>query len=220
MNRLIFLPLLIWIACDSPTKSEDGESNSNPIIFADLQVGQSSSYVSFAISGYWSQEQTFEYTYDSLIITITADTGDGYLVTERFVDVDPTDWWVGNDTLSYMLQVTSDTLRYQQINSSYPYSRIFAWYGPPDLPLAPVTELEVTLDGWQPVFPSGDCCQGVLDNLDVLDQTYGPLNVKFNDMTPVDGPADWWLYSGADGLVRHMSINAWTGTGKGWDLLP
>ena len=220
MNRFIFLPLLIWIACESPTKTEDGASNSNPIVFSDLQVGQSSRYVSFAISGFWSQERTFEYTYDSLIITITTDTGDGYLVTERFVDTDTTDWWVGNDTVIYRLQVANDTLWYFQTSSYDSYSRIFGWFSSLYLPLAADTGAEVTLNDWLPIFPSGVCCQGTLDNLDVLGQSYGPLSVKFNDMTPVDGPAGWWLYSGADGLVRHMSINPWTSSGKGWDLLP
>ena len=46
------------------------------------------------------------------------------------------------------------------------------------------------------------------------------LGVILIDMTPVDGPAQWWLYSAAHSMVRFMFINAWTGTGKGWDLLP
>ena len=133
-------------ACNVPTKTEDGEID--PIVFSDLKVGQTSSYVSLSISGYWSLEQTFKYTYDSLLVTIVADENDGYVVTERFVDVDTTDWWIGNDTLTYLLQVSMGTVRYRKMNTSDHYSRLFAWPGPPDLPLAPFTEVEVTLDGW------------------------------------------------------------------------
>ena len=205
-------------ACDLPTKTEDGKIG--PIVFNDLQVGQTSSYTSFAISR--RLEPTFKYTYDSLIVTVTAGYGDAYRVMERFVDTDTTDWWIGNDTLTYLLQVSMDTLTYQKMNSSDPYSRIFSWlwFGPPDLPLAPVTEVEVTLDGWRPVFSPGECCLGTLDSLEILGQSYGPVSVKLIDETPVDGPAVWWLYSGTDGMVRHMFLDAWTGTGKGWDLLP
>lgn len=205
-------------ACNTPTKTEDGKID--PIVFSDLKVGQTSSYISFAISGYWSLEQTFKYTYDSLITTVTAVHGDGYLVTERFVDTDTTDWWIGNYILTYLLHVSTDSVGYRKINSSDRVPRIFASLGSPGLALAPVPGVEVTLDGWRPIFTPGECCLGTLDGFEVLGHTYGPLNVYLLDITPVDGPAMWWLYSGPDGIVRHMYIDAWTGSGKGWDLLP
>jgi hypothetical protein len=205
--------------CYSPTES-DNNIPPDPISFSDLQVGQSSSYLSFAVSGYWSGDKILEYTYDTLVVTITAEQQGGFLVTERFVDVDTTDWWHADDTVTYLLQVSADTLLYWETNPSYAGSRLFGWYSELDLPLTLATETEVTLDGWQSVFPTGECCLGGLDSFAAFGQSYGPLNVLLIDMTAVDGPAQWWLYSATHSMVRYMFINAWTGTGKGWDLLP
>ncbi len=210
--------LALQTACDSPTKSEDVKSDR--IAFSDMQVGQTSSYVSFAVSGYWGPDQTFEYAGDSLIVTVTGAQADGYLITERLVDVDTTDWWVGSDTVTYLLLVSMDTLKYRKLNSSDRTSRLYYWLEKMDLPLAPAVSAGITLDGWRPSFSSGTCCLGILDSIELMGQTYGPLYGILLDSTPVDGPALWWFYSANDGLVRHFAINPWINAGKGWDLLP
>jgi hypothetical protein len=206
-------------ACDSPTKSE--QVSSNAINFSNLQVGQTSTYISFAFTNYLGDylPTNFYYTYDSLSVSIVSENGGYYQIVERFVDVDATDWWRRNDTTEYQIQVRSDSLWFIDTIFGGSHSRLFESFRRTALPLTPVTDVQVTLDGWRPEFPSGECCLGTLASLEILDQTWSPLNVYLVAIT-YDGPASWWFYSGSAGIVRHFAVNPWTRSGNGWDLLP
>jgi len=221
---VIFLSaILLAPACDSPTRSDNWEGN--PIIFSDLQVGQSSRYLSFSLSNYLTSDRALEYTCDTLVTTITGQQEEGFLITEHFVDVDIA-WPSKADTVQYLLQVSNDTLLYLLWNPSEPWfhSRLFCplnYYYHGVLTLSTVTG--GTLHGLEPIHPDGECyagCRGYLDDIEILGRNYEGLNIMHFDFTPSDGGCTWWLYYGSYGLVRYMQVNPWTGSGWGWDLLP
>ena len=78
----------------------------------------------------------------------------------------------------------------------------------------------------QLIKAAADAVNSYFDNLVFIsnhtqfDRQYERLNAMF-DWTPtyVDGPGHFTAYSEAAGIVRAFTLNPWTGSVVGWDLM-
>ena len=211
--------LVAMSACDQTTNPG---TSPQPVDFSNLQVGQESRYLFFTGN---ELSPDISYSGDMLTLTVVAKTsGDRFTLRESLpserASVILKDVPVTSD---FTLAFKDGTVRMWGIPESARPGFFYPWVngntGP--LPLAPVIEPEMKIQGLRPVQHCGNACFGFVENHLQLGHRYQRLNVLLDDTAmSLDGPGMTALFSAQDGIVRVSTYSAWTGEGYGWDLAP
>lgn len=225
MIRYTLILTLAMLGCDSAGYEIPLPESPNPIDFSRLEVGQNSVYVRFMGEDYRDPDNSaFAYEEDRLVVTVEAEREDGFVFIETLTPDSPSKGSESSqvrDSVRYLVQVEGEVLRVRGLEENYHSSQLFSSYRE-DLPLAPIQENKVEIEGWKTTFPINAAYKtGYVENYTQLGREYRRLNVVVDD-TPMtrDGPGRTFVYSVDIGVVRASSASAWTGQGWGWDLLP
>ena len=219
--RYLFIVLLISLGgCDFLSSEEAPASTEDAINFSNLQVGQVSQYIGFKGENYYTRgESTFGYQSPRLRVEVVATTDSGFVFSELVTNHD-SDACCFIDSTFYHVKIVDQMLSVSKMNADYLQSNLFVLARHP-LPLQEILENEIQLDGIQAISAASDGFQtGFISNHTQFDRQYERLNAMF-DWTPtyVDGPGHFTAYSEAAGIVRAFTLNPWTGSVVGWDLM-
>ncbi|MCH9032142.1 MAG: hypothetical protein IIB00_07780 [candidate division Zixibacteria bacterium] len=206
------------------------------INFANLEVGQSSSYIRFKGENYFaSDDSSFVYFSDTLIVTVIAKNSGWFTIEEKIsagslarrdsAHADSALLQDATNIYTNRIAVIMDSLYLEHASTRFVESYLFqfslqdVFYIDGALSLERITEPEVVLHGWK----TNDCAcnfQGTVSEYDQLGIEYQDLNVIVNNESMrTDGPGHTYLYSREDGLVHLYWVNPWTQRAIGWDLL-
>lgn len=189
------------------------------IRFSDLQVGQRSYYLLSEIKGVRAGNEEVRYTGDTLIVEITSQEGETYLVEERFTEGSPMyDTVISRycDVIRYGLEANGggvSAVRTIDCQGSYLFDGL-----PQTLPLLPGTDARAELDGWR-VKPFDDgnddlLLNGYVEDFRLFGIHYPRLLVQVDpSLEPLDGNRRTWLYSDEVGIVRSVIFNGFAGRG-------
>jgi len=238
---LLFFPCLLLLAScnlDEEIKTPDvptlpdpvpctAEKGIQPVIFNSLAVGQKSRFVFFSGDNYHdSTDLSIQYHPDTLVMEIIEIDGNGFRVKECITEGSQghPDVLFPDSVLYYYIKVENGYLRPRRSPEntfSGVYSRLFITREIP-LPLANIESQEMQLVGWK-TSPAnfGLYREGFCENCELNGTVFPYLNFILDntDMT-FDGHGTTWVYALNAGLVRAFYVSAWTGSGRGWDVLP
>ncbi len=205
--------------------------NLGQIQFNNMQIGQRSRYLFFAIPNTNDTTTLIDYRPDTLVVAVAGQDAQGYLIREFMTRgsvsydsmVNPVLY--GDSVLTYHLRVENDSLYIINPNVFWSVaSRIFVT---PDqaLPLTPITSPQTTFVGWQTTLPSDFSSSYVpayVANFTHWGQAFDHLNIIWDGrQTASDGNRFLFAYSPDHGLVRWATRGSFFQvSGYGWDLLP
>lgn len=240
---LIFWLFLIGCSSDDPDiddpivpKSDplEGLPDSGPVRFDDPVIGQRSYYVFFnAVKDPSSQEVSFQYDTDTLVLAITAKESGNWLIKEFFTNGSLSklpsgggEWTTIADTvIERHLQVTPDSLHFSVPPGGDYFAPIFPLFEGEkcSLPRSLVSDPEPLTTECLPLFgyASTQWMEYTL-NYTQFGQTFDHLNNYFDyRQMSGDGHGFMYAYGPLYGMVRWSWISYWDlNVAKGWDLIP
>lgn len=222
--RYFYLLLILALAgCDSSGLVQDTLST-DPINLSDLRVGQKSVYIGFEALRVNSDESTFSYIPDTLIVEVTEKRGNAFVLKESITpgsDSYQTRLQMWTD-LTYLVEIENDSLQISQVSdlsSKYALSNLFR-STEHKMPLQHQGSTKFELDGARVTGLQHTGIEtGHIINHRQFERVYPQLNL-YIDVTDtyVDGPGNYMVYSNNAGMVRTFSISSWTNHAQGWDL--
>lgn len=220
---LLALLTLLGAGCEKDEIPPIGQLPADYINFNDLKVGQRSYYL-LADLEFRGGPQRTSYTGDTLVLEITGQEGDLFLVRETLTAGSP-----NRDTVitrycnvtEYGLRVENGVLTAVRTVDCL-YSHLFDEL-PRSLPLTPLPDSLATLDGWlvQPFDDGNDdlILYGYVEGFSSPAAAYSRLSLLVDpSLEPLDGNKNYWLYKEEFGLVRFVSFNGFSGRGRLADL--
>ena len=233
-NLFFYLLVLttIFSACsdDDLIEEEECRTPSNHIDFTNPAEGQTSSYLLLTGEQYFDDNNnfSFEYTGDTLILTVESITSDGILIKEELSEGSTgealSSWILDIDLPHYITAVIdNDSIQFFPEVAINPASLLFGGHVYNDkLPLTNITENETTIEGWKNGLGYCECDrEGFVTDTNLLGYDYERLNIAIrNAEMQVDGPGHTYVYSANEGIVRYSIYSWWSSTGIGWDRLP
>lgn len=231
---VLFLSFLIGCNDDETTRTWpdplEGLPDNGPLRFDAPAIGQRSYYISFR--GYKepnSQSVVYEYTRDTLVLAITGQESNYWIIKEFLTLGSDIRQAAGADASLdsvYVIRLKTDTdsvyLGDPTGKSYYSYffaidqNKLFS------LPLSLIDEPAAQNPTCSPfIARNSDAMQYAL-NYTQKGQTFDHLNIYAdNSMTATDGPALMYVYGKAYGFVRMSVINPMVSErATGWDLVP
>ncbi len=219
MKYLYVFVFVMLAGCQILSNEDTVDPSDTPINFANLEIGQHSVYRAFKGDNHYQEEATFNYLEHTLTVEVVNKTDSGFVFTERVRQI-PINEYHFADTTTYHVSIADDSLIVSTYNTDYIKSNLFV-LSRYRLPLQPITNNEIQLDGIVATSENLDGFQiGFLADHKQLGYTYDQLNVMI-DWTPTyaDGPGHLTAYSQEAGIVRAFTLNPWTSTAIGWDLM-
>jgi len=223
---LTIILALVISACEThPLVSPQGQGRIN---FANLEVGQSSRYIRFAGEDYFaSDDSSFVYFPDTLIVTVVAKDGGWFTIEERIsagslarrdsAHADSARLRNLAKVYTNRVAIINDSLNVEPSSTNFVESYLFQINGA--LRLERFTEPEIVLHGWK-TDPCGCNFQGIVSIYTQLGNEYQNLNVVVNnEPMQYDAGGITYVYSREDGLVHVYGVSNWELRSYGWDLL-
>ncbi|HNE30202.1 MAG: hypothetical protein U0U46_19145 [Saprospiraceae bacterium] len=228
MKHLLFAGIcLVLISCRDRREALHSDL-SNHVRFAGMAIGQASRFVLFEGESYYDPENfNFIYRPDTLILTVVGLDANGFLIEEKLTPGSASLHGAqytpdAAETFRYYFSVEQDTLHQKAVpgQGAWPQTRLAI--APLTLPLAPFQSPEADIIGWKTDLMNYDFYWSAIDPDYVLFGIYYPdVNLlSDNRLMSPDGPGNWCAYSAASGLIKSATYSSWTGSGRGWDLLP
>lgn len=233
MTKYTWLLYAVLTLLGASCKDHFEEAHGDPIFLNNIrfdhpEMGQVSQYLRFYGPSCPDSDPPFAYLADTLVLEVTAVSGDLITCTERLTPgsacvktADPSDdpHGIGTQELICQFQVSNGVAKL--VSSSY-FNLQTRLVRDPDLvmPLAPISGPECSLQEWYPV-ESNLSEQGYLANYFQLGILYDRLNVVTNyGPMAFDGAGHLCFFSAESGMVRTGYRSGWCQRGEGWDLLP
>ena len=231
MRGVFVILFFMVLSCDQQLP-EDGPNapGSGPVDFSNLSVGQTSTYIGFNAGNiYRPEDDFFEYTADTLVLEVIEQTAGAFTFLE-YIKPGSASLALWQDSVSYRVSISDDTLTITPINTQYIASNLFLLNnaqinnGPLNnakMPLANIETNEGQLDGIKLTTSEQGLLQsGFIRNHTQMGRQFEHLNFLYDaTVTPVDGPSYTVIYNKEAGIVRVFTTNVWTGTATGWDFL-
>ena len=192
------------------------------IRFDNPEVGQRSRYVSFQASkDVATDEVTFIYKPDTLVLIITQKESDKWVVREFLTEGSENDF-LQDEVVIRHLSVDSDSAYFSRPSSAFSVSLVFIG-DRMNIPLQPVSEPAPLNPDCMPLFGyETKVWMQYTTNYSQFGQTFHHLN-DFYDYSEMagDGLGLMYAYGPSYGLVRWTWVSAWEqDKAEGWDLLP
>ena len=196
---------------------------------ADLQVGQQNRYVLLKGENYLDTENaTFSYLNDTLVLEVISEDQTGFLVSERLTEGSASlngEFNVAFAESTFFFYLITDEennkVRIQSTNERN-RSRLFFTPDGDGLPLTQFEEPVVEIASWKTDLPNvQSMIEARVNDLRINERSYPTANVLLDnrDMR-VSGVGHTHIYDINGGLIRSSRYNAQTGEGFGWDILP
>ncbi len=216
------LILLTALSCSQEMSPAEGDETAaaaaNPVSFANLQVGQASTYVRQANT---RGSQTYEPTGDTLTLRVVEKNADGSFTLEENLRAASEEYQQATQQQRYQVEVRNDSLFLTggDMTGSYLFDRLGQ-----TLPLRELAENRVQALDFEVQLPqdsiSGVFAPGFMREARVQDKIYEHLNVvKDISAMAFDGNGTAFFYSAEDGLVQSIIYNGMSGTGSRWQLV-
>jgi len=208
----------------------EGLPDEGPIRFDNPTIGQRSYYAYFkATYDNTTKNVNFEYTTDTLVLAITRQDADHWIVKEFLTDGSASNLpsggvWSGwaDSVFVRHLRVDSDSIYFTRPASANLFSFLFVGEKR-KFPLQLVTDSTPLNPGCLPTFgySSEEWMQYTLDYTQ-FGQTFNHLNDYFDYREMAgDGLGFMYVYSPSSGIVRWTWVSAWEiFDAEGWDLVP
>lgn len=224
-GTLLIAILILMASCNKDATITTHEAGA-VVRLDQMEVGQKSRYVALSGEKYYSGEDQYHYTHDTLELEIIAKDDNGFLVEERLIYSGELGTWLDykkEEAIQYYLTLKNDTLKIHYPGTPNLYSRIFGFQIiRQGLPMAPFGNNKMEIKGWktnQGYIESR--LSGYVEDYSLFGQKYDRLNVLIeNSAMALDGNGETYVYNASKGLVRFSTYSWWTSDGYGWDLLP
>ena len=213
--------LLTALSCSqemAPSEETESAAAANPVSFADLQVGQTSTYVRQATT---RGSQTYEPTGDTLTLRVVEKNADGSFTVEENLRAGSEQYSEAAPQQRYRVEVRSDSIFLSggDMTTSYLFDRLGQ-----ALPLRNIDQNRVQALDFEVQLPqdsvSGVFAPGFMREARVQDQIYDHLNViKDISAMAFDGNGTAFFYSAENGLVQSIIYNGMAGMGSRWQLI-
>ncbi len=192
----------------------------NRIRYDALEAGQESRYL--IASGHLNDENRPDvaWTGDTLVVSVTGITEDGFVVREALSDGSPNaDLYDASCMpLRSLYRILADTLVIQPLDEECPNSLLIGRL-PAKIYLGKMKENGVAIDDFfQP--GKGWPTSGFVQDYTHHGYRFEHLNISGMDGRPWDGPYHAILYTASSGVVRRYGYTGWTGTLAVVDLMP
>lgn len=215
MNKIYLLILIFLISCDD--NSNEISNSSNHVSFENPEVGQKSIYIGFTGTDYFTENTSWEYTQDSVIIEITEIESGVLTIKEQQIFSSSESNII---EYYYQIEVVNNKLFFdlngQNSSIFYSYSNDSNYQIDFNLP-----EKQASTDGWK---IESDSTSQMNDKFDIgfFETSNGKfLNVKsdrYFEPMAVDGPGSIRFYNKTDGILKLYSINPWFAQASGFEL--
>jgi hypothetical protein len=235
-HLLIVILGLALLACssDDPQIVEDkdplkGLPDNGPIKFDNPQVGQRSFYVFFKASKNNTQEVTFEYIPDTLVLAIVGKEADKWIINEFLAKgsdskTSENGAWssLADSVITRHPEVKADSAFFSRPAGVYPFSFVFVGESR-TVPLLPVEDpAPLNVNCMPKLEYASNLWMQYTVNYSQFGQTFQHLNNYF-DYRPMgtDGLGFMYAYGPQYGLVRWTWVSYWSlDQANGWDLIP
>jgi hypothetical protein len=243
VNRLPYLIIVMicfLLSCSESDNDEfittftdplQGIVDQGELNFADPAVGQRSKFVLFkATYSYTSEEVTMVYQPDTLVLAITEQRSDRWIIKEFLTAGSDSRlknntgyWWNMADSVCQSnLRIDNDSI-YVDRNAGNGFIT-FAFPQPQKFPFSLVSDQAPEYDNAFPLFQISNANRwtAYIENYDHRGTVFPRLNIYFNyTEVAFDGWGYTYVYGPSDGLVRIAWVSAWSPTeAAGWDLIP
>ncbi|HEX6893507.1 MAG TPA: hypothetical protein VF141_22500 [Chryseolinea sp.] len=211
---------------DDPLK---GLPDKGPIRFDNPEVGQRSFYVFFKATKNNTQEVTFEYMPDTLVLAITGKEGDKWILNEFLANGSESktsangNWSsLADVVITRHLEVEADSAFFSRPAGADPFSFVFVGESR-TVPLLPVEDpAPINVNCMPKLAYASTLWMQYTVNYSQFGQTFQHLNNYF-DYRPMatDGSGFMYAYGSQHGLVRWTWVSYWSlDYANGWDLIP
>lgn len=215
-----YLMLLLLISCNKEDNIALNAMDPN-MNLENLKVGQKFHYLLASGEGYEPLSGgNYEYTGDTLVVTVIKKVNNGYLLSEKLTDGSPiklTSQYWEEDDYQNIWKVRNDSIVIEDYQNSFSFSQFMVHKS---LPLQAFTDGEIEFGGKGFTYSHYKNAELYVKDYSLLDNTYDQLNVKvFNSGTTSDGPGITTVYSKEHGLVKIIAYDSMANLGSSWNRI-
>ena len=184
--------------------------------FYAMSVGQQSKFVRFAGIDYFSSSGAgVSYQPDTLLLEVSAQQGNGFILSERF----------NSRLVTYLLMQSAESFTILRADTLYGNDpQIFpVWVGKPLTLANRSTSQEIYLVGRHTSVEPCECnAEGSIADYTHLGRQFGRVNVLVKNWgMRGDGPGYTVIYSPTAGIIRSSAVSPWPpNEARGWSILP